>query len=66
MKKKLSDSKFPLNQKEFELIFSNLDEIIKENSILLQDLEDRLKNWYSCQTIGDVFCDHVCMLFFFK
>ena len=59
---KAKDAKFPLKEKDIESIFSNLPEIIQENSKLLSALEQNFIDWKPCQTIGDVFCQYVCCL----
>eukprot|EP01102_Stenamoeba_stenopodia_P005953 TRINITY_DN1665_c0_g6_i1.p1 TRINITY_DN1665_c0_g6~~TRINITY_DN1665_c0_g6_i1.p1 ORF type:complete len:1297 (+),score=336.71 TRINITY_DN1665_c0_g6_i1:314-4204(+) len=44
-----------INQTELKTIFSNIEVIYNYNSVLLEGLENRLKNWSATQRIGDIF-----------
>lgn len=48
-----------LNDEEITTLFGNVEDIVKNNSIFLEHLEERLDNWHVSQAIGDVFVQHI-------
>jgi len=44
-----------LNEEEIGIVFSNTEEILKNNTLFLEALEKRVESWNMNQVIGDIF-----------
>jgi hypothetical protein len=53
-----------ISHEDVAVIFSNSESIFNVNTTLLEELEHKMRNWSSTQTLGDLFLKMVVSHFF--